>query len=121
MLHPLFATLIQRPDLWLDHASAYAALIEQEAGVTAGAVVKRAVAWAMTAAFGVVFFTLTGVAVMLGFVLQQFHWTLVAAPAVALALMLLSYARASTALPSERFVETKAQLLSDAQALRAAL
>ena len=40
MLHPIFSTVIQRPDLVMVHLSAYGALVGQEAK-TAGAELAR--------------------------------------------------------------------------------
>jgi hypothetical protein len=54
MLHPLFSTLIQRPDLLVEHVSAYSALFHQEAAQAASMVVKRYVAWALAALSNVV-------------------------------------------------------------------
>jgi len=31
MLHPLFSTIVQRPDLIVDHLSAYSELLQKEA------------------------------------------------------------------------------------------
>jgi hypothetical protein len=47
MLHPLFSTIVQRPDLVVDHLSAYAALFQEEASDAGAELVTRAVAWAV--------------------------------------------------------------------------
>ena len=118
MLHPLFSTILRRPDLVSDHVVAYAALIRDEATGAGTDLLQRGVAWAVTALGALVFLILLGVAVMLGVLLNQFHWILVAVPAGVLLLTVLAFARARTALPSKRFQELKAQLESDARALR---
>lgn len=120
MLHPLFATLIQRPDLALDHASAYAALINQEARVAGGQWVQRAVAWVLTGLFGCICVLLTGIALMLGFINNQFHWILVVVPGVALLLTVMTFVKAQQPLSAEHFPELKAQIDDDARALRMA-
>ena len=119
MLHPLFATLIKRPDLIADHVSAYVELIAQEtSGVTADWV-KRGLAWALVALGALVFVLFSGIALMLG-VLNQFHWVLVAVPGVILLLTLLAFSKAKTPIQSGRFTELKSQLDSDLRALREA-
>ncbi len=120
MLHPLFSALIQRPDLALDHASAYAALINQEARAAGDQMVKRGVAWALAGVAGCMFIVLTGVALMLGFLNNQFHWILVAVPGTALLLTIVALVRAQQPLTAENFPELKAQIASDARALRMA-
>jgi uncharacterized membrane protein YkvI len=116
MLHPLFATLIKRPDLIADHVSAYVELITQEtSGVTADWV-KRGLAWALGA---LVFVLFSGIAVMLG-VLNQFHWVLVAVPGLILVLTLLAFSKAKTPIKSDRFTDLKSQMNSDLRALREA-
>lgn len=120
MLHPLFSTLIQHPDLALNHASAYAALIHQEAKEAAGQLVKRAVAWVLAGVCGGLFVVFTGVALMLGFLQDQFHWILVIVPGVALVMTIVAFVIANQALAAENFPELKAQIESDAHALRMA-
>ncbi len=118
MLHPLFSTLVKRPDLVVDHLSAYAALFHQEA-VSAGTdLLTRAAAWVVAVLSGVVFLGLTGVAVMLGLMQNQFHWVLVIVPGVALLLVIVAIVRALKPWQTEQFPELKAQLDSDARALR---
>ncbi|WP_309679602.1 hypothetical protein [Polaromonas sp.] len=121
MLHPLFSTLIQRPDLVADHVSAYAALFHEEASRAGAELVARTVAWALAVLALVVFLGLTGVALMLGLMQNHFHWVLVAVPGFALVLVVLAVVRAKKPLTSERFPELKAQIDSDARALRMAV
>lgn len=118
MLHPLFSTLIKRPDLVIDHLSAYAALFHEEASSAGSELLARAVAWLLAALSVFVFLGLAGMALMLGFMQNQFHWVLVAVPGFALMLAVTTVLRARKPLQSERFPELKAQIDSDAQALR---
>jgi type IV secretory pathway VirB2 component (pilin) len=120
MLHPLFSTIIHRPDLLAEHVSAYAELVQQEASSVGTDLLQRGVAWVIAGISALLFLIFTGIALMLGLVINQFHWILVAVPGVMLVLTLLAYFRAKTAIPQERFRELKAQLASDAQALRTA-
>ena len=55
---------------------------------------------------------------MLGFLQNQFHWVLVVVPGVALIGAIIAAVIAMKPLKSERFPELKAQIDSDAQALR---
>jgi hypothetical protein len=118
MLHPLFSTLVQRPDLVVDHLSAYAALFHDEASSAASALLTRAVAWVLVVLSAVVFLGLAGTALMLGLLQNQFHWGLVAVPGFALGLLLIAFFVAKKPLQSERFTELKAQMDSDKRALR---
>lgn len=119
MLHPLFATLIKRPDLIADHVSAYVGLIAQETSGATEDWVKRGLAWALVALGTLVFVIFTGIALMLG-VLNPFHWVLVAVPGTVLLLTLLAFSKARTPISSGRFTELKSQLDSDLRALREA-
>lgn len=118
MLHPIFSTLIQRPDLVIGHVSAYGALFGQEAKAASTQLVKRAIACLLAVMCGSVFISMTGIALMLGFFHNQFHWVLVAVPAAALLITVLAVMQAKKPLDSGGFAELKAQLSSDASALR---
>ena len=120
MVHPIFSVLVSRPELVVDHLSGYAALAQQEASALGVELVRRAVAWAVAAASFIVFLVLAGVAVMLGVMQGEFHWVLILAPGVALALGLVSMGIARKSLPSQIFTELRGQLEADAQALRMA-
>ena len=118
MLHPLFSTIVQRPDLVVDHLSAYAALFQEEASEVGTELLTRTVAWVMAVLSAVVFLALAGTAVMLGCVNNQFHWALVAVPAAALLLTIVAVVIAKKPMEGKRFPEIKAQIDSDARALR---
>ena len=118
MLHPLFSTLIQRPDLLVEHLSAYGALFHQEATEAGSKLVKRYIAWAAAGICGVVFILFAGFALMLGVLQNQFHWVLLAVPGCALLLMVIAIAKANAPLADTRFTELKAQIHSDVQALK---
>lgn len=121
MLHPLFSTIVHRPDLVFDHLSAYAALARQEASSAGAEFVVRIVAWVMALVAAMIFLLFTGMAIMLGFINDRFHWALVAVPGTALAVSIIAVFMAKKPLRSEHFPELKAQVESDAQALRAAV
>ena len=120
MLHPLFSTLIQRPDLLVEHVSAYSALFHQEATQAGSVLVKRYLTWIFAGICGLVFVLFAGIALMLGALYNQFHWVLLAVPGSALLLTLIAIAKAKAkaALNEAPFTELKAQIDSDVQALR---
>ncbi|GBU14728.1 hypothetical protein AwPolaro_01060 [Polaromonas sp.] len=118
MLHPLFSTLIQRPDLVIDHVSAYGALFHEEASDAGAELLKRIMAWAVSVLAATLFLGLTGAALMLGLMNNQFHWVLLAVPAVALLLLIAALWVATRPRQSKRFPILQAQLHRDAVALR---
>ncbi|MES2509565.1 MAG: hypothetical protein V4625_06520 [Pseudomonadota bacterium] len=120
MLHPLFSTVIQRPDLVADHVSAYAALFNQEVKAIGNDFVARIVAWVLVVLCGFLFLCLAGVALMLGFLHNQFHWMLIVVPSLALLITLAAFIKARQPLPKDHFPELKAQLDNDVHALRMA-
>lgn len=118
MLHPLFSTIVQRPDLVIDHLSAYGSLFHKEAASAGSELLVRAVAGLVAVLALVVFLGLTGTAVMLGLLQGQFHWVLLMVPGISLVLLIVAALIAMKPFKSERFPELKAQIDSDAQALR---
>lgn len=118
MLHPLFSTIVQRPDLVLDHLTAYGALFHEEANNAGADLAKRIAAWLLAILSALLFLGLAGTALMLGFMQNQFHWILLAVPGFAFLLLVVAVMQARKPMRGERFSELKAQLDSDAQALR---
>jgi len=118
MLHPLFSALVHRPDLVVDHAAAYAALLQAEAQQAGGQWLARMLAWAGVAAGALLFVLFAGVALMLGLMMERFHWVLLALPGLCLLLTLLAYGRASRPAVGEAFADLKAQFEEDLDALR---
>ena len=120
MLHPLFSTLVQRPDLLVDHLSAYTALFGQEAKTAGTEVIQRLLAWVLAVVCGSIFVVLAGISLILGFSQNQFHWILVVVPLFALLLTALAVSKAKKPLPTEHFPLLKEQLDTDVVALRMA-
>ena len=102
----------------MDHLSAYGSLFHREAARAGSDLVTRAVAGIVAILALAIFLALAGTALMIGFLHNQFHWVLVAVPGVALILAVIASVIATKPLKSERFPELKAQIDSDAQALR---
>ena len=88
MLHPIFSTVVSRPDLVLDHMSGYVALAAEEVATSGNDFKRRAIGLAAAGVFALLFLVFAGVATMLGVVMGQFHWVLAAVPGVALLIAL---------------------------------
>lgn len=119
MLHPLFSLLVSRPELIADHLAGYAGLVREEAAGVGAELLRRATALALAAACGAAFLVLAGVAVMLGALNHQFHWSLVAMPAGALVLSLIGASQARRPLNQGRFSGVRGQFDADLDLLRA--
>ena len=72
-MHPLFLTIVRRPDLVVDHLSAYTALLAKEASDASRTIVNRVLIWIMVVVFGCIGLGLAGIALMLGVLQNQFH------------------------------------------------
>jgi hypothetical protein len=120
MLHPLFSILVRRPDLVIDHLAAYGALVHEEASDAGSELLQRGLAWGVALLCAGTFLVLAGAAVMLGVLLNQFHWVLVAVPGLMLVLLLVAVGKARRPWPNTRFGNLKEQVERDAQALRSA-
>ena len=118
MLHPLFSTLIKRPDLIADHVAGYTQLLQEEGTQASGEVVSKIIAWFAAAILIIMCLGLSGVAVMLGVMQNQFSWILVAVPGSVFIAAVLAVIRAKKPFKSEKFPEFRAQLDSDIRALR---
>ena len=119
-MHPLFLTIIRRPDLALNHISAYASLLAQEANQASHSLVNRVLMWLFVVFSFAICVVLAGVALMLGVLQNQFHWILVAVPGVMAFCALLAFFNAKQAVLTDRSANIKSQLVSDAAALRGA-
>lgn len=119
MIHPIFSVLISRPELVMEHVAGYASLMREEASSVGTEFARRAVAWGVALFAALVFLILAGVAAMLGALHTAFHWILVVAPGIALAISVAAFLVARKPLPEKAFTELKAQLDADAQTLRA--
>jgi uncharacterized membrane protein YGL010W len=119
-MHPLCFTIIRRPDLVVDHLSAYAALFQQEASQASQALLKRVLIWCVAVFSAAICVVLSGTALMLGVLQNQFHWILVAVPGALALCALGAYVWTRQPVLADHFSNVKSQLLSDASALRTA-
>lgn len=123
-MHPIFALLATHPQLLVEHALAYSALINQELGATYAAWWRQAVLRAVALGCAVVAWVLGGVALMLWAVtplaLIQASWALFAVPLLPLAVAAVCLAQASPSQPSHSFARLTQQIEDDLTMLRAA-
>jgi len=89
MIHPLFNAILHRPDLLVQHLSNHVAFIKAEAAATGRSLAMKAAAALLAGLLLLLALGLTGVAVMLAF-MDGFHSALIAVPAIAWGLMLIS-------------------------------
>lgn len=118
LLHPIFSVLLRRPELLIDHAAGYAALVREEASATGSELGRRAVAGAVAVLGFSMFLVLAGMAAMIGSLEGRFHWMLLLVPGAALAVSVVGLQQARRKLSHPAFAEVRAQLEADAQALR---
>ncbi len=119
-MHPLCLTILRRPDLVVDHLSAYAALLQQEASQASQTLITRVLIWFIVVLSAASCVVLSGTALMLGVLQNQFHWILVAVPGAMALCALGAFAWTRHPILTDHFSNVKSQLLSDASALRTA-
>ena len=120
MLHPIFSVAIKRPDLLVDHISAYGALVREEASSIVIELLIRCIAWAVALMAGLIFLVLAGVAIMLGVFNNEFHWILIIVPGAAFIVSIIAIFLAKKPFLNEFFPQFKVQIGKDVQALRTA-
>lgn len=119
-MHPFCFTILRRPDLVVDHLSAYAALLQQEASQASQKLVNRVLIWCIVVLSAAICVVLSGTALMLGVLHNQFHWVLVAVPGALALCALGAFSWTRQPVLADHFSNIKSQLLSDASALRTA-
>lgn len=118
MLHPIFKTLVSRPDLLVDHVAAYVGLAAQELSATGRDFKARIVSLVLAALFGIMFMLLAGVSIMVGVLHGQFHWALAAVPGTALLIALVSLLASRRPSAQQRFALLRDQLATDMALIR---
>lgn len=119
-MHPLFLTIIRRPDLVVNHLGAYAALLKQETNDAGRTLITRILVWLIAVMSVVICVVLAGTALMLGVLQNQFHWVLVAVPGTMALCSLVAFICTTKIVLANHFSNITSQLLSDASALRTA-
>lgn len=120
LMHPLFQTLLDEPELLADHAGAYAQLVGAEANLIRRRLVKRWVLLALAASLMLVAMVLAGVAVLIWHAALPtvtshdgpVFWAVPAAPAV---LGLLAWGASCRFKTQVEFPLTRQQLAMDRQ------
>ena len=120
MLHPLLKVMIKKPDLIVTHIGNYLDLFRAESMDVAGNAVRRLVAWVAFAITLSLFLVFTGVALMLGLLQNQFHWSLVAVPAIPLLLAFIAWGMTRKPVLSAEVGEIKRQFMADIEAFHVA-
>ena len=120
MLHPIFSTVIQRPDLIAEHISAYVAVLGQDVQAVRVQLVQRIIAGSVAVVFGLLFMVFTGIAVMLGVTQNNFNWSLIVVPGIMLVVAVIAAVKAIKPFSQGNFSEFKSQLKNDVSALHAA-
>jgi hypothetical protein len=120
MLHPIYSTALEHPELVADHLANYASLVREEAGVAGRSLAARIVGGVLAVVSTLMAIGLIGVAVMLGVLHGSFHWVLVAVPAVAVVIAAVGAAVAMRPAHLSGFDDLRAQLEADVQALHLA-
>jgi polysaccharide pyruvyl transferase WcaK-like protein len=119
-MHPLFLTIIRRPDLVINHLSAYASLLVQEANQASQSLVNRVLISLIAVLSMAICVVLSGTALMLGVLQNQFHWVLVAVPGAMALCALCAFACTKKIIWTSHFNNIKTQLFNDAAALSTA-
>lgn len=118
MLHPIYATLLQRPDLVADHLLAYTDLLQLQSKDLGKTLRARGLAWLIAIVGAALSLVFAGTALMLALLLDRFHPALVLLPAGCALLAWLAGLLARRRLPTPAFEQIKAQWEQDLQALR---
>lgn len=118
MLHPIFSTVVSRPDLVVDHITAYIDLAAEEASSTGTDLIVRLLGLVLGGVFLLLALGLAGVAVMLGALHGGVHWILVTVPLVAALLAVIAVVATRRPPPGQRFAELRRQFAADLGLLR---
>lgn len=120
MLHPIFSTVIEHPELIADHVANYVALAKEEIAVAGRSVLTRVIAGVLAVVSAMLALGLIGIAVMLGMLNGSFHWVLVIVPGVALLIAVIGGYLASRPPQVHGFADLRAQVDADLHALHLA-
>jgi hypothetical protein len=122
-MHPALSLLATRPQLLVDHAQAYAALLSQESGLAYGAWGRRVLLYGLAVCSLSVAAVLAGVATLLWFTVAppaSALGVLVAVPALPLAAAVVCLLLARQAPSSAAFASLRRQINEDIAMLREA-
>lgn len=121
-LHPLLRLTLEHPHLLAEHASAYAAVLAEEAQAAATQMHSRFLLHALAGACGMLALILAGVALMLLAALPETSlragWVLIVVPAFPAALAITAFAMSPRAPVTSRFAALGTQAQADLALLR---
>lgn len=117
MIYALLKAAVFKPRLLAAHLHNYGEFIRSEMQGTARQWAVKAVAFAVFGIGMLVFLMLSGVALMIGVMQNQYHWILLLVPAVPLALALVALIVALRRTAERGVHNIKQQLAADIQAL----
>jgi hypothetical protein len=120
MLHPIYSTMLERPDLVADHLGNYVALVREEASSAGRGLVARIIAGVLAVISALMALGLIGIAVMLGVMHGRFDWVLVAVPGVAVVIAIAAGLYAARSAEFHGFEDIRAQIEADVRALHIA-
>lgn len=118
MLHPIYAALLRRPDLGLEHLLAYADLLQLQTNALRSAAIGRGLAWLITLICGTLALVFAGTALMLALMLDRYHPVLVLLPGILALMALVAALLARRRMPSKAYAQLRTQLDADLAALR---
>lgn len=117
MIYALLKAAVLKPRLLAAHLHNYGEFIRSEMQGTARQWAVKVVAFAVFGIGMLAFLILGGVAVMIGVMQGQYHWILLAVPAVALGLALVALIVALQKTAGQGISNIKQQFAADMQAL----
>ncbi|RYG58063.1 MAG: hypothetical protein EON56_00830, partial [Alphaproteobacteria bacterium] len=77
MVHPIFMTVLRRPDLLANHLANYAELVKGELSSFGTSVAVRAASAAVALVALLLALGLSGISIMLGYLHGSFNWVLI--------------------------------------------
>ncbi len=104
-MHPIFMTVLRRPELLAAHVANYVALVKAEVTDFGTSLAVRAASAAIAVVALMLALGLTGIAVLLGVLHGSFQWILVIVPGVAWLIALLGVLRAMKSTSVEQKVD----------------
>ena len=106
-------TALRRPELLFTHLANYAELVKGEVSSLGTSLAIRAASAVVALVALLLALGLTGIAIMLGFLHDSFHWALVIVPGVAWLLVLVGVSLAMRSTVKEKVEDVKDEIEED--------
>ncbi len=113
MLHPIFSTVLGRPELIVNHLAGYAELAKGEASAVGRSLLTRLISGLICVVSALLALIMCGVAIMLGVLHGSFNWVLVIVPGIAALIAVVCAVIASRSSRLSAFAELSAQFHAD--------